>query len=88
MRRWTYPCVDLAGVGANHLGDVRLHDGLELGLVRDGGHPGGQLAVPDGGVAAHELAVCAGEVDEEVGAGQRELALGALSGIPLHAAGC
>ena len=67
---------------------MRLHDGLELGLVRDGGDPCGQLAVPDGGVAAHELAVCLGEVDEEVGAGQRELALGALSGIPLHAAGC
>lgn len=87
-KRETYPCVDLALVTADKLGDVCLHHVLELGLVGDGRYPGGKLAVPDGGVAADQLVVCGGPVDEVVGAGECECALDVLGGVPLHAVHC
>jgi hypothetical protein len=83
----TYPCVDLALVLSDDAVDVRLHHAGELGLVGDRRHPGRQLAVPNGGVAADQLAVGGGEVDEVVGAGECELALSAFGGVPLHADG-
>lgn len=87
-RERTYPGVDLALVVADNTVDVGLHHARELGLVGDRGHPGRQLAVPDGGVATDQLAVGGGKVDEVVRAGECELALGTLSGVPLHADGC
>jgi hypothetical protein len=84
----TYPCVDLALVFADDAVDVGLHHAGELGLVGDGGDPGRQLAVPDSGVTTDQLAVGGGEVDEVVRAGECELALSALGGVPLHADGC
>lgn len=84
----THPGVDLALVFADNPVDVGLHHAGELGLVGDGGDPGRQLAVPDGRMATDQLAVGGGEVDEVVRAGECELALDALGGVPLHADGC
>jgi hypothetical protein len=80
------PGVDLALVLGQELGDVVLHDAGQGGLVLDGRNPGGQLAVPDGGVTTDQLLVVGGELDSLVGGAQVELALAGLSSIPLHAA--
>lgn len=61
-----------------------LHDRNQGVFVADLGDPAGQLAVPDEGVAADQLVVGGGPVDEVVGSVEVEVATGRLSGIELH----
>ena len=66
------PLQDLALVVGDDGGDVVLDDLGQGVAVIDLGHPVGQLAVPEEGVATHELAVLEGEVDDLVGVGEVE----------------
>src|SRR5690606_35229578 len=62
------PGVDVTPVASGHHLDVVLHDGPELAAGEAAVvQPGRQLAVPDQGVAAHNLVVGLGEVDDVVG---------------------
>ena len=84
------PGPDAALVAAGLCLDVLLDGVLDL-LVGQrgrrpavGGYPRRQLAVPDQGVAAHELAVRLRALDDLVGAGEVEDALLGLHDLPLH----
>ncbi len=66
------PGVDLALVVGHLLGDVVVHHAAQGVGVADGADPGGQLGVPDQGVAAHLLAVRGGVADDRVGGGEVE----------------
>jgi hypothetical protein len=79
------PSVDLALEVGHDLSDVVLHDVREGGLVVDVLDPLGKLGVPNQSVATDELTILAGKVDEVVATSEVKLALGGLSGIPLHA---
>lgn len=57
----------------------------QLGLVVDLADPARELTVPAEGVTSDRLVVGRGPVDEVVGAGKVEVALGGLGGVPLHA---
>ena len=61
-----------------------VRHGLAHGAGAEALHPARGLAVPDEGVAVDLLVVLGGEVDDRVGAGEGELALVGLGGLPLH----
>src|SRR5690606_16473272 len=79
------PGVDVTPVASGHHLDVVLHDGPELAAGEAAVvQPGRQLAVPDQGVAAHNLVVGLGEVDDVVGLAPVVLAPLRLQRLPLH----
>ena len=77
------PRVALALVVGGLGGDVGLHRRLHL-ASRQGGHPRGELALPDQVVTAHPLAVRLGIGDDLVARAEVERAVGRLGGVPLH----
>jgi len=79
-----YPGEDLALVAAHDSPDVILHHRNQSVLVIDLGDPAGQLRVPYERVAADELVVARGPVDQSIGTLEVELATRRLSGIELH----
>ena len=83
------PGVDLA-LGPAHDGRDVVHDRSDhRRTVHDVRDPYRELRVPDHGVAADELVVRCGVVDELVGAAEGELVLGRFGGVPFHAVlGC
>jgi hypothetical protein len=67
------------------VGDVLVQDLLELWVgERALRQPRRQLAVPDERVAAHDLAMGAGEGDEPIGRREVERAALGLDALPLH----
>lgn len=82
------PGVDLALPARHQLRDVVLHHGGEGRLVVDRRHPRRKLAVPDCGVATHQLAVGGRKVDGLVGGAEVEVSARRLGGIPFHAVQC
>ena len=77
------PRVALALVVGGLGGDVGLHRRLHLASWQ-GGHPRGELALPDQVVTAHPLAVRLGIGDDLVARAEVERAVGRLGGVPLH----
>src|ERR1039458_1426607 len=77
------PRVALALVVGGLRGDVGLHRRLHL-ASRQGGHPRGELALPDQVVTAHPLAVRLGIGDDLVARAEVERAVGRLCGVPLY----
>lgn len=70
---------------AGLVGDVLAQDRAQLvGAEVALGEPGGQLVVPEQGVAAHQLSVGSGEVDQFVGGGPVVGAALLLDDLPLH----
>lgn len=83
--RGANPGVDLA-LPAAHLGlDVVLDDGGQGGLVGDAADPAGELRMPDGCVAADELVVGRGPVNQVIGLRKVERVAGRLDRVPFHA---
>ena len=81
----TYPSEALALEVTSDLSNVGLDHLCELSLVGDALDPGGQLRVPQKGVATKHLAVLGSKRGSLVGRVEGELATGRLDGIPLHA---
>jgi hypothetical protein len=81
----TYPSEALALEVTGDLSNVSLDHLSELSLVGDALNPGGQLRVPQEGVAAKHLAVLGSEGGGLVGSVEGEHATGGLKGVPLHA---
>jgi len=82
---FTHPSVDLALVATHDGVDVVLQHSSQLSRVVDVGDPSRQLGMPDHIVAADNLVVCCGPVDQVVGSGETELVLDRLRSVPLHA---
>jgi hypothetical protein len=81
----TYPSETFALEVTGDLSNVSLDHLSELSLVGDALNPGGQLRVPQEGVAAKHLAVLGSESGGLVGSVEGEHATGSLEGVPLHA---
>jgi hypothetical protein len=81
----TYPSEALALEVTSDLSDVSLDHLSELSLVSDTLNPGGQLRVPQKGVATKHLAVLGSERGGLVGSVECEHSTCSLDGIPLHA---
>jgi hypothetical protein len=84
-RRISYPGPNLSLVSRDQGSNMVLKDAGQLGLVLDVADPAGQLAVPAQGVTADGLVVRGSPIDEIVAAGEVEVALRGLRGVPFHA---
>lgn len=78
------PMQDFPLVPCHDGSDVVLDDRGQGSSAGDVGNPPWQLTVPDQGVASDLLTVGGSVVDQIVGTGQGEAALGRLCRIPLH----
>jgi hypothetical protein len=81
----TYPSKALALEVTSGLSNVSLDHFGELSLVGDALDPGGQLRVPQKGVAAKHLAVLGSKCGCLVSCVEGEHTAASLDGIPLHA---
>jgi hypothetical protein len=81
----TYPSETLALEVTGSLSNVSLDHLSELSLVGDTLDPGGQLRVPQKGVAAKHLAVLGSKGGSLIGCVEGEHATASLDGVPLHA---
>jgi hypothetical protein len=81
----TYPSKALALEVTSGLSNVSLDHFGELSLVGDALDPGGQLRVPQKGVAAKHFAVLSSKGGSLIGCVEGEHSTASLDGVPLHA---